>query len=502
MEHLQDEKNEQLDKTTDDLTSDNTSEGVTDQAPKSLKPSKKILLLVCAIAVIAICLIVGWKLQTNQTPKKTDIPNLAAEKSINSIGKLGSVFCTKVGLDSLQCENLDTKELKKYTLPTSIGNIGYMLPSPDSQKFYISGWSQTSTGGTEPMLAVLNNKLELIATLPVKKDKDGQSDIYDYSVKWLDNNTLIYIKENGDSSTRNTAIFSFDITVKTEKSIALLDVNLERIFPVPGKNYIYGLEAYDVPSENATKRKYIELDLSTKKILDIDQSGVTDDDLSYNPITSQFYANILNQAAQTFDIKVYKVSDPTSAPKFIETQHITNNYAAGTVAYETVVSDKGLFVSHDILEMSAPLRFIDDKNVVTDTNLAVGYTGGRILLSLPNFPDFPKAENNDIVVSDFFRPKEGTPTKIVSFLNRKVMNDPNCKKGEYSTFDNVTYDSDKQFSVLVSSCKTSALVFYVANGDSYKQIAATQEGMSCEQRNKLGISAKVFPDCRLPGEGL
>ncbi|MEI7632070.1 MAG: hypothetical protein WCJ60_01985 [bacterium] len=501
MQPTQDEKYEQADGVTSEFTSNSSGIKDTPQATEKSKLPKKVLLLIFLVAVVAIGVFVAWKLQSKNSPIKTKVTSSILE-SRGTADNPGSVFCTKVGLYSLQCENLDTKELKKYTLPTSVGTISYIVPSPDSQKYYVSAWTQTATGATESTLAVLNEKLELLATLPVKKDKDGQSDIYDYNVKWLNNKSLVYIKKKSDLSTKSTALVTYDVATKTEKPLATLDVNLERIMPVPDKNYLFGLQSFDVPAENSTKRKYVEVDLSTNKIKDIDQNGVTADDLSYNPSTTQFYHNILNQAAQTFDVKVYSVSNPTNSPKFTEIQHITNKYAGGTTAYEVLVTNKGLYVTNDMLQMSAPLKFIDSKGVVTDTQLAVGYNGSGILLSLPKFPDFPKAEKNDIVVNDFFQPKEGTPVKIVSFLAGKVMNDPECKKGEYTTFDNVTYDGDKQFSVGVSSCKTSALVFYVADGASYKQIAATQEGMSCEQRDKLGISAKVFSGCRLPGEGL
>ncbi len=459
--------------------------------PEKPKSQKKLLLVVLAIA-----LIVGGITAFYFSRKSTD--NSAEGNNSNSSSskqEKGSVFCAKVGLDSIQCENLNTKVTKKYTLPESLGDITIMAPNPSGNRFYIASWVEDSSKETSELMAVYDNKLDLVTKLPYKTKKDGDLDISSIEVKWLDDKTLIYEKYDSNSTKPKTTVYSLNIETQKESKLLELDIDLENIIPLYSKNYLYGLEAYEVKAEGATKRRLIAIDLDTKEVKKVDGGGV-EEEFSFNSETALIYINTLKSDEQKFDINVYEVANLDSNPQLKKVQQIKNKYAGTAIAYSTFVTAKGLYLTDAMLENEAPYTFYDKNGKATKSSLAVGTIYSDLFLSLSSFPNFPKAKSNEITTRDFFRPASGTPKKIVSFLDNRVRGEPGCDEGEYMTFEIDKYDGDKQFSVGEAGCSSvGGLVFYKAANNSYKKLAAIQEGMSCAERDKLGISAKIYPDC-------
>jgi hypothetical protein len=411
----------------------------------------------------------------------------------------GSVFCVDLGISSLQCEDLDTKETRKYIVPESLGQITRTVSNPSGDKFYISAWIKDSDFEQH---AVYGNDLKLLHKLPAKYDDDNTTgDLID--IGWLDNNTIMYVRTVGTKEPRSR-IYSFDASNGKETELMAVNSTIERYIPSGNKRYIFGIRGQEDKEQNAIVRDLVLIDLEKKEVKAV-ENNVLDVDLDepgYNQQSSQFYANILDSEQQKSDIKVFKVESLDANPKLVEVQQIKNaNYYVPYFGQVTVTK-KGILAQPDLeLGLRAPIRFYTSTGAFSEEQLAVG-SRGSMTLSLPSFPNFPAAATNDVVVSDFFQPPKGAPQKIIDFLSKNVTGNPSCKKGEYSIYELDKYDGESQFSVLESSCEFDGLTVYKLEKATYKVALRTQEGIGCDERDKAGISEKVIPSCLKPGEEL
>lgn len=465
------------------------------QKPK--KGKKKLLIAILVILLLAIIGGLVYWFVLREEPKAEE----PKSENVISTAAPGTVFCKKLGLESLHCENLDTKELRKYKLPTSLGDISTLSASPDGSKYFISTWKEDEKGTQTETAGVYNAKLELISELPYKVDESGSTGIPIYNIVWIDNNRLAYEKSAGTTENKTSTIQSFDASTKKESELVKVDADIEHIFAVPGKEYLYGVQAKVDTAQNSVVRNLAKIDIKAKSVKPVQADNVGFEDISYDSSKTLFYKNNILDDQKT-EVKVYKVENPDTEPKLVETQTIKDGYAAGSYAYEAVNTIKGVYITTGMLTENGPVKFYDASGTITNSSIGVGYSGSSILLSLADFPNFPKADKNEPVVSDFFVPTADTPKKITAFLEKRVTENPKCNKGTFATFELMNNDGDKQFSVLESSCDITGMAVYIADGDSYKSVLTTQEGVSCETRDKLGITAKTVPECRKPGEGL
>ncbi len=305
---------------------------------------------------------------------------------------------------------------------------------------------------------------------------------------------------------KQATIYKFNTVTGKEELLAELPADIERIVVSGDTRYLYGLQADVDEAQNAVVRHWVVIDLQDKTLKSIDKNGVESslESAAYSSATGRFYENELNVEVQTNNTKIYKIDGiGTDTPRFVKVSEVDDFYVLGPYAYQVVSTKKGVHGAPDFMDSRAPLRLYTESGEVTELAVAVGYINTGILLSLPAFPNLPAAETNDIVTGDFFKPANDVPEKIVTFLNAQVAGGEGCAKGEYMTYKVEKYDTDEQFSVLEAGCDSAGgLAFYKAEGDSYTQITLIQEGMSCEVRDKFGISTKVFPDCLQPGEEL
>lgn len=469
------------------------------------QPRKKRKGLVFTIIVLILfALVGGGAFYVLQKDKKSQPSSNSETKNVDSsaiASSTNTVFCAKLGINSLQCENLDTREVRKYTLPETVKDLNTIIPSPDRSHFMIETHPQdSSSGNITEVLGIYDQKFNLIAELPPQLNADSSNMIAVFSMKWLNNNQLVYTRYVNTENTPSK-LYSYDITTKKENEYLTPGVTLEQFMPVLNKNYLLGVQSFVVPEENATKRKLIVIDPTANVIKDVEGGQIDLESYSYNAETDVLYKNTLNGPDQTYDIKAYRIENPTTSPKLVEIRAINGYYASGVASYETIATSKGIFVTHGFVPRKAPIMFYGDEGAVTKTSLASGFSGADILLSLPDFPQLSRANNDQPVTNDFFSVSASTPDKITKFLEARVNDTSACGENNYPTFQLYRNDGDKQFSVMETSCDRNGLAIYAQDGDSYKQLAIIQEGMSCEARDKAGISAKIV-DCNLPGEGL
>lgn len=456
-------------------------------------------LLIGAIVALLVAAGVAYLLTRGDPVRNTatDTPK-SQEKKAAPEAKSGPVFCVKVGLYSLQCEELGTGQVRKYNLPETLGEISSFSSSPDGSRYFISAWQDSDTGAFKEVVSVFDSKLKRIATLP-----EPSGDFTSYRVEWLDNNNLVYLTSGYDLNNKST-IKVFDIKAGKESVLVELQGDIERIMPEGNPRYIYGIQAQN--NNNSVARKLVVIDVQEKRIVDVKNGALptSKDAIAYDRTTSKFYLNVLRQAEQKFNIDMYEVNSVATQPTLSPTGQVKDVYAQGSYAYTVVSTPKGIFATEDMLEWKAPLRLYADDGTSTDLSLAVGYYGSSIALSLPSFPEFDRAKTDTVVSADLFKPAKGTPEKITAFVEGLVKKAEGCDAGEYASYIVRTHDQDKQFSLSKAGCGNSMGTFYYkASGDSYVQFASSgSHGFDCAERDTMGISAVVLPDCRQPGEGI
>lgn len=456
---------------------------------------KKVLLLCVALVLIAGGAVAARLLTANSNPSSQ-----ASTSTDVATTQAGRVFCVSLGLKSLQCEDLQTTELRKYVMPKAVATTLYQ--NKTGSKFLLddSGYRENDKSFHETW-KVYDAKLQFVVALPDSKTSDGMSTLA--NVQWLNDDTLIYQKQSTSTGTpTSTSIYAFDTTAKTERLLVKANANIEYFISTGNDGYLYAVVATDDASTNSVSRKLAVLNVKDGTIKDIANAAAEPSNYAYDAITGQFYQDVLRQAEQKFDIHVYAVDNLTSAPQLRQLAVLPNVHTLGTQGYQTVTTIKGVATAGDGTSLTYPIKFYDNSGKATTAQLASGSMGASTVLALPSFPSFPAAASAKAVVSDFFAPAKDTPKRITTFLSDQVANNPDCHQGEYLSLVVDKYDQDDQFSVQEAGCGHDYLAFYKWTGTTYKRVTATQEGLSCTARDSMGISAVVFPNCRKHGEDL
>jgi hypothetical protein len=457
--------------------------------PNKNRFKNKKVLLICAVLLLAAVGAVAAKLLIDSS--NSDQPSTT---SVAPAGGAMSVFCIDLGGTSLQCENLSTKEIRKYVLPEPLKEISGLESNLAGDKFLVSAWTLSSPTKYQSSIKIYDSSFTVAATLPITYDADGVGDISE--VKWLNNETVMYVKSRAVGAT-DTTLYAYN--VKTNKETVLIKVNgmVDHFMPTGNNNYMYALQSWVEASTNVTRRKLVVLDLQKNTSKDVRAPGLnTEGSFAYDAATAKFYESALRSGQQKFDINIYSMTNLSGTPSLQKLPQIKDVTAYTPTAYKVITTEYGVLGTGDSMSLTYPMRFYTETGKYTRSSLAVGSATGQVLFALSKFPNLTRASENKAVVSDFFVPQAGTPRKITAFLEKLVTDAPDCKPNEYLTLTIDKYDQDKQFSVQEAGCGRDHLAFYIADGATYKQVAATQEGMSCEERDRLGITAVVLSECQ------
>ncbi|MCA9325866.1 hypothetical protein KDA23_07480 [Candidatus Saccharibacteria bacterium] len=119
--------------------------------------------------------------------------------------------------------------------------------------------------------------------------------------------------------------------------------------------------------------------------------------------------------------------------------------------------------------------------------------------SVAGLPAFTPASSNKPAITDFVRYPAGTPTEIVNFMKSRVTAD--CAPNNYGRVELYKRVGTEQLALSEASCNVDGAVYYIKKNGTFTQVYATQEGIDCTERDKLGISPELT-GCRKPGEGL
>lgn len=408
------------------------------------------------------------------------------------------VVCVSLNGPALQCENLDTGERKQYTMQNVPAEVVSLVPSPDQTKYLAAGYDYT-TGVSAQM--VLDQNFSVIHTLP-SDDKDS---IVRYN--WHGNNALV---KTTDSSTESSTIRTFSVVSldgKLNENVESPDQYAE--FAGSDGDTIYlRYTKYDNTNDMGTSKLVLvstgvgrtiqEIDLSDFMIDPSGQTVLTGDNfVTYDPATQRFYTN-MSSADGTSPTQVLKIGR-------LEGQKLVTLHQGDQAALESptpVITTNGFVVNNLTgTEADQPSAYEIIGPEAETTKLTLPVSSQNFLFSLAELPNQNgSAANSENQVTAFAYAPKDTPEVITSFLESRVTED--CSENNFRRVSLISRDGTAQIITSESGCGLGASYYYIFTGNNFNQVFASQEGIDCETRDKLGLSEKLVPDCRKPGEAL
>lgn len=409
------------------------------------------------------------------------------------------VVCVSLNGPLLQCEHLETGERKQYSLPESLGELTSLVPSPDQTKYLASGYTY-SNKYSEQSQVVLDSKFAVLNTLP--KDDDYLSTQY----LWHGNDALVKITDTYEEQESSRSISIVSLEGKTIGSIDAPD-QYAQIVGSDGDNvymqYVKGdEEAMDsgqlVLVSTGVNRAAQEINISDFSMNPDGAVEVTTDvAISYDPGMQAFYANILGSDA-TNPSYIFKVGKLTNQQ--LKEVYRINNHAMDYPA--PVITSRGFLINNFTDAGQEPPQRYELAGPAADmTQLKLPVSSQNFLYSLVNFPSQKgTAVNPDAQAAAFVFAPKGTPSKITDYMEQRVTFD--CVENNFRRVSLVARDGTDQLVLSESGCDSGASYYYIYADNTYNQVYASQEGIGCETRDNLGLSAKLIPDCRKFGEPL
>ncbi len=409
------------------------------------------------------------------------------------------VVCVSLNGPLLQCENLETGERKQYSIPESLGEVTNLVPSPDQTKYLASGYTY-SDRFSEQSQVVLDSNFAVLYTLP--NDDDYLSTQY----SWHGNDALVKITDTYEEEASSRSISIVSLEGKTMGGIDAPD-QYAQIVGSDGDNVYMQYVKGDEEAMNSGQLVLVSTGINRPpqeiNISDFSMNPdgavevTTDIAISYDPGMQAFYANVLGSDTTnpSYTLKVGKLNNQQLKEVYRINQHAMDYPAP-------VITSRGFVINNfSDAGQEPPQRYELAGAAAAVTQLKLPVSSQNFLFSLVNFPSQKGiAVNPDAQAAAFVFAPSGTPSKVTDFMEQRVTFD--CVENNFRRVSLVARDGTDQLVLSESGCDSGASYYYIYADDTYNQVYASQEGIGCETRDNLGLSAKLVPDCRKFGEPL
>lgn len=458
------------------------------------EPKKTHIIKLFSLAIVLVLTLgaVGWYFFAKKSSNENTFTPVANKIRQDYLANSHKVYCVELGFEYIRCEHLETGEVAKYKVPTDFMAGTRKLTSPNGEMILASYWNEQSV----EEVAVLDGSFKKVKTL----DKGSNAGYSVNDFNWL-SDELIVVSESKNSDPASPQVIS-TININTGEKKQITKRTNDYLYDIIGGDttnmYAYRQESYAKDllvriSVSDGKETIIEVDKETRGALS--QNAIFDG-MSYLPATGAFLIPN-DDSGQNNSLAIARVDASREQLKLKIIQEVT---AQPMVSYvgDYVLTTKGIVsVTHDKDRVGMYPHFVQTSSG-TKTTLKLAYQDSTGF-SMAEFPALKKESSNQPVVEDFVKFPQGTPTKIQLFAKDAVKS--GCRENEYKTIKISSFDGEGQFMALEGGCGRDAAYYYILRNGKYEEVASTQEGMGCEERDRLGISAKVT-ECRMPGEGL
>lgn len=455
--------------------------------------------------------LLSYALTTIETPDNN--------KRQSYLSNNNDVVCAQVTSATIQCENIQTGELKRFELPEKFRDYdGYargFVTSPDGTKLVI---------GQQDGVHVVDSDFNEIIKV---EEADPNQDFIRYdNYSWADNEWLVYggdVKQMDgeyDTGDRRNGIYALNIltgekklVLEADPSVGLIGANKDYIFVMTEALYNWSAkEAQASPKELYVVR----ISDGYVRSIDSQQIDYTADGLQvFGPSMNAEYrsdndvfifAGMRGTHHFTSDFVIARLEENESGLFLKRVHEDTEHYLGGIFnsVSSLVLTSKGmLFVSRGgALEYPYPL--LSDNGNIARLKMIKSETSSTDLFSLKTMPKLPEASSVNPEVSELVTAKEDTPDKVLEFLESLVIcsfDDPSMSEYKYYTSVELENRIGVEQLMVFGGCDSPFANYYILENGKYQYVKSSTHGLSCEDRDKAGISPKLVA-CLEPGEGI
>jgi hypothetical protein len=448
------------------------------------KPStvKRLLFSICFI-VIGLVVVLGYFLMRDSN--REQISNTQYLTNNNS------VVCDYITKDTLQCENVLTGELQRFVIPNPYREASNITPSFDGTKILVERWDE------DPVITDAGFK-EIRKLTRVKNDSCCEGYV------WAGKSEMVLYSRPVKGEKDMAGIYSINIKtgeqkliLKTEanKNVRIIGANETYLFVIWNSLYNWGAKeaqaSPDVINAIRLADGYVrevnshQVDFTSNNV----QVTTNDSTVSYDDSRDLFVFSGLKATSSEYYLMFAKLVENQYG---LVLDRVYSSSLTDSGPASMLFTSKGMYVPKTTAKQF-PYTLVSDDGSKTELKLAVG---GDMLTSLSAMPNLPKAKTVTPAIEEFITAPKDTPARVLSFLESLV----NCGTNEYSQVQLDNLVGVEQLAIL-GGCGNAGAKYYILKNGKYEGVLETVEGISCEERDKAGLSPKLV-GCLKPGENL
>ena len=456
--------------------------------PFAALPFLAVALVICATLAV---------LYIHRPTRAPEADTATAAQSSYLVGK-DKYVCGVGALNAILCENVDTHAVTKYEIPHYLGAPDMFNVSPDGSKILFSSFANSITTPNETQhFYVVDKNFELIKQLP---SEPSTQDGYDYA--WLpDSESLVYdLRTQGsDGQFGPSRLYVYNVNTGKTRMLTNPKDSVGFYYPTvtrSGRIIAYGNEPTGEPETLAA------ISSTDGSVQNIDTSAVYQ---NLDPQARVFY----NQSSDLFYASGVDTHDPKDVT--VVSRLVSNGNKLKLIPLATyqkdfdstiTVTTKGMLLDTSSTQSDGSLAFYDGQHPITKLSMNLHMLNNG-MSGLVNLPFVKPADTNKLTASDYVYEYGTPPPGLDQFV--KQLASRGCKPGQYRAVSLEAFDGDQQAVVEQGVCGNAgpgASHYYVYQDGAYKDVLATEQGVSCQDAARLGLSKVVLPNCIPSGRGL
>ncbi len=469
-----------------------------DQDKSAVSHHKKSKLVTIIFVVLLVVLIAGgvyWFMNKSKSSKPVATKSTqAVVTKPNYFVSTDKYMCAPSAVTAVLCENVATGTITKYELPHFVETPLSISPSPDGSKLLVASFANHVTSTDQVHYYVIDKNFKLIKQLPSFTQSQDSS-----GYKWMnDSKSFVYdVRQTGANKQFGPiSLYTYDLV--SGKSVKLTAFKGTLYLPEVTKSG--KIVAFGKGGTDRTGEELVEISPTDGTATDIDATEVyknfdtTNARIFYSRNTDLFYLSGTNTQSQKDQTVIAKLDASGGKPKLVRV--IATNKKIDTPA---MITSQGALLPSNSVNAAKKLQVFNGNSV---KSLSLNQSDGSLVFTAASLPFTTAASNNQLVKTDYLYEYGTPPAKLHNFLVSLVSQ--GCKAGQFKSVELYKNDGESQAVLAEGACgnagfgKTS---YYIYKDGTYKLAAATQEGITCAEATKDGISKVVLPDCTPPGQG-
>lgn len=472
-----------------------TSSNNTDGSPSKRGLIVKLLSICLLFTVIGVALYIY---ESNNEDRK-------AQKVVY-LKNNNDVVCARVTPETLQCENIRTGDLKRFILPEVYRDALIIKPSPDGSRLLIEtrGNGIVVTDSSFNEIKKIFTPAEIKNRYPTFNWADGSKQLLIREVKREVNDAdflpePIVVSLLDLESGENRRVYKTG-EINNVESIEVIGGNDQYVYVALAAQKNWVAQDVDPPPKIINA---IRLTNGFVRQVDSHQIDLTNDYLkltrfqNYNYDSSSGLFYISGQRANNEQIPYFVVAQLEENEFGLVLRKVYESNLKITESTTVLLTSRGVYVSGTDSKQTFPYTLVDENGNKTELKLVVGESNetvaDSVILSFSSMPNLPEAQTVQPKIEEYVKVPTDTPQSIRNFIESLAT----CGTNVYTMVELSKRVGEEQLEVL-GGCENGTS-YYILKGGKYDHVLSAPEGLSCEERDKAGLSPQLT-SCYLPGE--